>query len=196
MKEPGMLRTFLAVYPDASTLSRLAAVAGSFRDRTPAIRWSPAEQLHFTLRFFGDLDAARRNTVVDVLGRMCPAMPRVSFPLNGLGAFPDWKRPRVIWAGAGAGGEDLENVARRLDLAFAERALGRADRPFKAHLTLGRVRDGQKLDADLMEALRTFPFSTPPIEVRSVRLMASELTPRGAIHALLEEVPLGGPPGR
>jgi 2'-5' RNA ligase len=127
-----------------------------------------------------------------VLARLSPGLARPVFPLNGVGAFPDWRRPRVLWIGAGAGGEDLEDLARRLDLGFGEAGLGRADKPFKTHLTIGRVREGSRLDPGEIEALRREPFATPPFEVVALRLMASELTRDGARHGLIEAWPIGG----
>lgn len=188
-----MTRTFLAVYPDAPTLARVTALLERLRSRVDGVRWTPEHQLHFTLRFFGDLDRAQLDAAARTLAERCPALSPVSLPLNGLGVFPDWRRPRVLWVGSGAGGEELEEIARRLELAFREAGLGRADKPFKAHLTLGRFREGSRAPSTALEYLRREGFATPPFPVAEVRLMASELSPRGATHRLVAAVPLGPP---
>lgn len=186
------LRTFLAVYPDAATQVRLTELTARLRPELTGVRWSPDHQLHFTLRFFGDLDPEARARVIEVLAAAAPALAPVSFPLGGLGAFPDWARARVIWVGAGAGREALEEIAHRLDLRFAEAGLLRADRPFRAHLTLARLREGERLPPAAVQLLSGAAFQTPPMTVGELRLMASTLGRGGATHELLRAFPLGG----
>jgi len=193
MNEPApLIRTFLAAYPPADILAGVSGVLAPFRERTRAVRWAPDTQLHFTLRFFGDLDLPARRAIIGVLDDAAEDLAPVSFPIRGLGAFPNWRRPRVIWAGAGPGGEDLEAAARRLDIRFNEAGLGRADKPFKAHLTVGRIRDGQRLDAELQKDLERCPLATPVFMIDTLRLMASRLGPGGADHSELYAIPLGG----
>lgn len=189
---PDTIRTFLAVYPDASTLDRVSGMVASFRNRTRAIRWTPDHQLHFTLRFFGDLDLAARRSVVLALDDAGPKLSPVSLSLNGIGAFPNWGRPRVIWVGAGGGGGELETIARRLEDGFVEAGLGRADKPFRAHLTIGRIRDGQKLESGVQQEMERTIFSTPPFRIGTLKLMGSRLGPAGATHTELYEILIGG----
>jgi 2'-5' RNA ligase len=184
-----LTRTFLSAYPDQATLDRLEDLLSRLRTRMGGVRWAPVHQLHFTLRFFGDLTQAQIESALGVMEKVCPDLKPAEFPLNGLGSFPDWKRPRVIWAGAGAGGEDLEEIARRLELGFREVGLGHADKPFKSHLTIGRVRD--RLRPVVIETLRKEPFATPPTIVRELKLMASRLGPQGAVHSLIKAVAVG-----
>ncbi len=185
------IRTFLAVYPDPGTLARIADATARFRGRTDAVRWTPDHQLHFTLRFFGDLDLAERRAVVGALDDVAPGLSPVSLALRGTGAFPGWSRPRVIWVGAGSGGDELEAMARRFDQAFEAAGLGRADKPFRAHLTIGRVREGRSIAPGVLNDLRACPLSAPAFRVGTVRLMGSRLGPSGAAHTELYEIPLG-----
>lgn len=189
---PALVRTFLAVYPDAATQVRLTELTARLRTQLTGVRWSPDHQLHFTLRFFGDLDEAARARAAAALAELTPTLAPVSFPLSGLGAFPDWNRARVIWVGAGAGKDALEEIARRLDIRFGEAGLLRADRPFRAHLTLARLREGERLDPTAVDLLRQSAFQTPPLTVSELRLMGSALGRAGATHTLLRAFPLGG----
>lgn len=189
---PAFVRTFLAVYPDAATQVRLTELTARLRTQLSGVRWSPDHQLHFTLRFFGDLDEAARARAAAALAEVTPTLAPVSFPLSGLGAFPDWNRARVIWVGAGAGKDALEEIARRLDIRFGEAGLLRADRPFRAHLTLARLREGERLDPASIDLLRQSAFQTPPLTVSELCLMASALGRGGATHTLLQAFPLGG----
>ena len=105
------------------------------------------------------------------------------FGVAGLGAFPTPVRARVIWAGAGQGGPELEAVARRIDRALAPVGFPAEERAFSPHVTLGRVREPRRNDrlADLLGRFETFGT----FRVERVSLMRSDLSPRGARHSEL-----------
>lgn len=186
MNDTAPIRTFLAVYPDHDTQIRLTELIDRLRRERREVRWSSEHQLHFTLRFFGDLNVDQRSTVEGILTTVAPR--QIPFPvlLSGIGAFPDWIRPRVIWVGAGRGKEQLETLARDLEKRFVNAGFPPADRPFQAHLTIGRIRDGERLLPPAIAALQKEPFTTPPMTIDDMRLMASGLGKGGATH-----LPLG-----
>ena len=105
--------------------------------------WVKPDNLHYTLRFLGEVgeDGARRAARG---GAPRPRRAARAFDatLGALGAFPNARRARVIWLGMTEGGEPLVALARALERALARRGFDReADKPFSAHLTLGRVRE-------------------------------------------------------
>jgi len=187
-----MTRAFLAVYPDPAARAALATcLVGLASDVPRGVRWTSPEQAHLTLRFFGNLTDGDVTTAARVVSELTATREPFSLAWGGLGAFPGWRRPRVIWIGAGSGGAELEALAADLDDGFAAAGLGRADRPFRSHLTLGRCRDGAALDPVTLERLRRRPVDIPPGRVTAVCLMESRLGPRGAAHHLLAEARLG-----
>jgi 2'-5' RNA ligase len=185
-------RTFVAVHPDEAAVAAIAellALLQAIEGR--AIRWLRAEQVHVTLRFLGDCDAAQVAAAGEALARVAAATRGFDLAPEGIGAFPNWRRPRVLWLGAGEGGAALESLAHSLEEAFREAGLGSADKPFRAHLTLGRVRERGTLSpasAATFEAMRTV---IPVFRVGTVRLMASRLTPAGAVHRPIAAARLG-----
>ena len=187
-----MTRTFVAVYPDTDARAALAACLARLAADVPrGVRWIPPDQAHLTLRFFGDLTDEAVTVATRVVSSITAARPPFTLAWGGLGAFPDWRRPRVIWIGAGTGGAELEALAADFDHGFHAAGLGRADRPFRSHLTLGRCRVGETLDPATIERLRSWPVDLPPSPVTVVRLMASRLERRGAAHHLLSDARLG-----
>lgn len=191
MNDSAPVRTFLAVYPDHETHIRLTELVERLRRERREIRWSPEDQLHFTLRFFGDLGGAERLRVEEILAAVAPRQIPFPVPLAGLGAFPDWIRPRVIWVGAGRGKERLEELARDLEKRFVAAGFPPADRSFSPHLTLGRVREGERLLPPAVAALQKDAFATPAMVVDELRLMASGLGKGGATHLPLAGYRLG-----
>jgi 2'-5' RNA ligase len=171
--------------------ARLASEVERLRPLARDVAWIARDNVHLTLKFLGEVDAARLETLGDALARAvapCPAFPLV---VDGLGAFPSRSRPRVLWAGVGEGAGEATALAGRVDAALAPLGFPRETRPFSAHVTLGRVRT-PRADRGLAEALdRGSVFGRQPVE--RVSLMRSELSPRGARYTELAGCPLGRP---
>jgi 2'-5' RNA ligase len=104
--------------------------------------------------------------------------------IGGRGAFPSMGRPRVLWLGVTEGAQPLTAVAERLCASLRERGFKLEDRPFKAHLTLGRVKP--RGDREARRALETIPpGELARFAVGEVVLMQSTLGPGGAKHSVL-----------
>jgi 2'-5' RNA ligase len=110
-----------------------------------------------------------------------------------VGAFPTLQRPRVLWLGIGVGEAALLDFGRIVNAAIDHAGFERADKPFRPHLTLGRVREG----AAGLEALRSvsLPPPPPPAPLDRIVVMKSDLHPSGARYTALREVRLLPPRG-
>jgi 2'-5' RNA ligase len=200
-----VIRAFVAVPVEDPVVRRRLAGARSLVPPLHGLRWIPEAQLHFTLKFLGEMEddrvqaakaatsAAASASIVSVAARAVArggAGPAGEFrlALEGLGTFPPRGPARILWAGCGEGAETLTAVAGAVEEAFVAEGFPREERPFSAHLTLARVRDpdaGRRL-------ARTLPTGpAEPFGVVSVSwlvLYRSELTPRGAEYAELLRV--------
>lgn len=158
----------------------------AFGPRDP-VRWVPAHQFHFTLKFFGEIepDAARR--AADGLARVAAQTPPFTLEVAGLGTFPGAGRPpSVIWAGLGQGKAELVALAGRVEEAMALIGFPREGRTFKPHLTLGRVREGARVVPAVTEALKSSQ-SYGAWRVERLVLMKSDLLPTGPRYSVLHE---------
>jgi 2'-5' RNA ligase len=107
--------------------------------------------------------------------------------LKGVGAFPNARRARVIWAGTKEGREELLGLAERVEQACERHGFAREDRPFQGHLTLGRVREpvvNERLACAVGELAEE---ELGEVAVDRVLLMKSDLTPKGASYTRLEQ---------
>ena len=138
------MRTFLAVFPPASVQQDLAEALERLRQPGEGVSWVRAQNLHYTLRFLGEVEEARIPAVTHAARDAVRGAASFRLALGGAGAFPDFRRPRVLWIGARQGGEALELLAKSLQEALRRQGFGRADQPFRAHLTVGRVRDAAR----------------------------------------------------
>ncbi|HWN81430.1 MAG TPA: RNA 2',3'-cyclic phosphodiesterase [Candidatus Udaeobacter sp.] len=205
-----MARMFVAVRLPAAVAHELASLEQRLERSILDVRWVAEENLHFTLRFFGELDGGQVARATAAATAVAGASTGFTLEILGLGTFPPAGRPRVLWAGVGTGREALCELARELDRAFQAADLGPADRPFAPHLTLGRFRDpnppprrggaraptvpAQAVPA-IRAALATEGAVRQEFRAEAVTLIESRLSPRGPSYADRAQLVLGGRPG-
>ncbi len=114
----------------------------------------------------------------------------LTLAVAGAGAFPTPARAQVLWLGL-ASDAALDALARRVDDACAASGLGRETRPFRAHLTVARLRRGARVDRAALAPALAAVRAPDPFVVRSVDLVASTLTRAGARHDVLARFALG-----
>lgn len=184
------LRTFIAVPIVAS--AGLQEVHAALAGLSPAVRTTRLAQAHITLRFLGDIDADDVPAVTEAL-RAAADSTSASAPsqarLHRLGAFPNARRPRVVWVGLDSAGL-LEVLAEKLEAALLAAGLPPRDKPFRPHLTLARInaRPPQAL-RDLLAAHAETNFGPTPLD-RAI-LYRSDLSRDGATHTPLAEATIG-----
>jgi RNA 2',3'-cyclic 3'-phosphodiesterase len=143
-----------------------------------------------TLQFLGEVPADVAARLADVVGPAVAAAPAMSLQVAGAGTFGSRRRPAVCWAGLAGDVVPLSALADRLGAAVRSIGLQVEDRPFRAHLTLGRWRPGTPADATLPDRLAG--HRGPVWPVPEVVLWRSHLgpTPR---YERLAAWPVGGP---
>jgi 2'-5' RNA ligase len=176
--EPERWRVFLAIEVPEAVREALTGPLTALQPLHEAIRINPVERMHLTLHFLGHLP---RSDVEQLEAALAPAVlrhRRFRLAAEGVGAFPDIRRPRVIWAGIG--GADLAKlIALQADLGDALRHAGvTVEDRFHAHLTLGRVRRPLKADertmlGDWSAGWGSTSFGDIPVD--QIRLMRSQL---------------------
>jgi 2'-5' RNA ligase len=199
-----MARMFAAVRLPESSLRSLVEAQRALERRIADVKWVEAENLHFTLRFFGELGPEHLGRAIEAGMAVTKVTPAFTLEIAGLGAFPGGGRPRVLWVGVGAGREPLVRLAESLERAFVAAGLGGADRPFAPHLTLGRVRDPNaprgrrpraphvplQAPAAMRAAIAEAGCEPVTVRVESVALVESRLSPRGPTYVDRERLAL------
>lgn len=186
------LRTFIALPLPAEWTLALESVIGNLRSETSgAVRWVQPSGIHLTLKFLGPTDA---RTVPEILAGLVASLQGAQAPvlsLSGLGTFPNNRNPRVLWAGVTGELDILENLYGRVETLMVGLGWSAERRPFRPHLTLGRVRDRVSSADRKKIGTAIWRCSIPtlaPWRPNVIRLYQSELTPQGAIYTNLGEV--------
>lgn len=148
------MRLFLAINLAPALRDALYDAAAPLRAVAPHVSWTPAERLHLTVKFLGEQHAELEARLLPALDTAATRHPPMRLDLRGIGAFPNLRRVRVVWAGIEPNPR-LEALFRDVDAACAGVGLPRDERAFSAHVTLGRARPrtpGAELRALAVEA--------------------------------------------
>jgi 2'-5' RNA ligase len=156
-------------------VAALDAALAPVRTAPGAPRWTPPSRWHLTLVFLGDVPAPALAPLTAAVGPAVAATPPLTLQLAGAGRFGSRRRPAVCWAGVDGDVGELTALAGRLGGAASSVGLPVEDRPFRAHLTIGRWRPGRPADGDL--PTRLAGHRGPPWPVREVVLWRSHLGP-------------------
>ena len=167
------------------------AAADALKRPGDSVSWVKRENLHYTLRFMGELGEDGLGRVKQAAEDAGRAGPAFAAALGALGAFPNPRRARVLWAGMSEGGELLTGIARALDAALTRRGFDRADHPFSPHLTIGRVRDPHADWSERLAAVHVEPAASR-FTVDRVCVVESRLSPRGSTYVVVHEAALAG----
>ena len=171
-----MLRTFVALELPAEVKEAVAALQDR---RLPGVRWVEPEGVHVTLKFLGPTPEDAVARIGEALARAAAGRGPLRLTTTGIGRFP-----RALWLGLGGDVEGLIALRDAVEREMSPLGWPTDDRPFRAHLTLGRLRS---------EAAGVPPIEAPPalaFEASEVSLMQSELSPKGARYSRLLAVPL------
>jgi len=185
------LRAFIALSLSEAARAAVAERRQQLARQLSGVRWTPPDQWHLTLHFFGELPEDQVEMVRAVMLSIGHRTAPFALALGAPGGFPSLARPRVVWLGF----SDPAALCRlQADLGRQLQAGGLTleDRPFRPHLTLGRLRQPRSLPPLPPELLAPLAVTVP---VERMLLFASRLGPQGAVHSLLADVSLSGPDG-
>jgi len=182
------MRAFVALELPDPVRQQLAAL-GQRLQALGDVRGTPTAQIHVTLKFLGDVVQAQAAAI----GRHLAAArwPRLQLRPRGLGQFPPRGAPRVLWAGLGGETAQLMALARELEAVATDLGVAAEDRPFRAHVTLGRCRSPRG-SAALQRALQELgsALDGPDFTATAVTLFRSEPGSGGAVHTAIAHAQL------
>lgn len=197
------MRAFIAIELPADVRQRLDSAGQALTTHlseagvASALRWSATSNLHLTLRFLGDTTAENRSALVHALQGITKAQSPFSLGLDGLGAFPNWGNPRVVWVGVTGDLDILQRVQRRVEEEVQGCGFAPESRPYHPHITLARAaRDARR--GTIRQAGELLSRQTKVAQqlghwtVSELVLMRSELRPGGSVYTVLERFALAG----
>ena len=202
-----MIRAFLAVELSQELQAEFATVQQDLKrrielemKRDTRISWARPASIHLTIKFLGDMDEEIIDPLLVAVEQTIGSQIPVNVPLERMGAFPRPQSPRVLWVGPsenwerGAEAKRIAEIHGAIEQACEGLSFLRETRPFNPHLTLARIKVGERhVGVALANAgVLDRPLSLGSLVVESVVLMKSELKPTGSVYTKLRAVELRG----
>lgn len=187
------VRVFVALaLPKAAQQHCVRLVSALKKDIKTGMRWEVGEKIHITLRFLGDTPSALLPSLIEGLNRLPQTHTPILLHLTGLGAFPNWQSPNVLWQGIELNAA-LDHLQSDLNHHLAGLGIPKDNRKFHPHLTLGRV-NRYNTPNEIRQIQQTCQqLILPPFtdfQARHVVLFQSTLQRRGSVYQALHTVDL------
>ena len=179
------LRIFLAVPVEQDILDTLVKAVDRLRESRAPVRWVRPEGMHLTVKYLGDTDPEKLGPLIQAVGEVCGEIEPFPMSVSGIGAYPNMRRPRVVWAGVEELSGTLLRLAEDVEDACARMGWPREKRKFSPHVTVGRVK-GKINISRLAQAVGKMDRNLWGSQtVDSLVLYSSELKPGGAVYERL-----------
>jgi 2'-5' RNA ligase len=183
------MRLFVAILLDEAVRRALSRLQSAIAPACDGVRWIPADQLHLTVSFLGEV---RDRDVPEVCEAVQRAALRPPFTIvaNGAGCFPEKGPVRIVWAGARCDSQAMVQCVEAVTAELEQVGYPRERRPWSAHVTLGRVREDRSRGGirTAVEAARLDPVQQP---VNAVCVMCAVLSPKGPTYSVVSTSNLG-----
>ena len=185
------MRLFLAINFAPEVRRAVAEAAAPLRALAPQLSWVREPQLHLTVKFLGDQPDEMGSRVADAIRQVAARNRAVDAEIGGIGAFPNFRRPSVVWIGV-TPEPKLELLHHDVEAACEALGLPLDGKPFRPHLTLARVKPRAR-DPEMLRNLANEAKRISYVEevvISSIDLMQSDLTTVGSRYRLLASAPL------
>jgi 2'-5' RNA ligase len=179
------VRTFVAVEIPPEVRSRACQLIDLLKHESEAnVRWVTPDQLHWTLKFLGDVDLLEIPDICRRLSQAVAQLPPFDIEAYGAGAFPNGLNPRTVWIGMRGGLEPMIQLHATVENVLADFGFRQEQRRFRPHITLGRVRNGAAGgQQEFAERLKEYAaFEGGVASVFEVAVFSSELGPHGPVY--------------
>jgi 2'-5' RNA ligase len=186
-----MIRSFFAIDLPQSFVDEIKHLQTRLKDTGADVKWVRPESVHLTLKFLGNVTEETLELLSSAALRAAADHPPLNLTLSELGFFPNRSAARVIWVGLAGDVAGLGRLRKSVESAATKFGFPPEKRPFRPHLTLGRVRSTRGW-ADLLAEMSEIKPMDLQFTAREVTLFKSDLRPSGAVYTILKTLPLSG----
>jgi 2'-5' RNA ligase len=182
-----VIRTFIAVELPKEINDSLQKLQSDLKDSMPDARWVKYGNIHLTLKFLGDTKVSKLESIGKIIQEIADKYSPFTISLAGIGAFPNSRKPSVIWTSIDKGKDEISRLANEMESAMEKLGFPKEKRSFKPHLTIGRVKEINH-PSEMMKALENPNVGEiGEFTVDRVKFIRSQLNPNGSIYTTLTE---------
>ena len=180
------IRTFIAIPLDPHIRQTIAQAQNHLKELDCNIKWVNPENIHLTLKFLGEVKLKKIDAVKQSLEDLLGSVKPLPIELTQLGAFPNVKRPRIIWVGLNDDTKAISQLVSALEETLEKIGFKKEGRPFSPHITIGRIQSLKNLN---LLSPEISGYSLPPDlrqTISHITLYKSTLTSDGPIYDALK----------
>ncbi len=183
------IRTFIAIDTPEPIKDEIVEVQTALKETQADVRWDNRDKFHITVKFLGGVEESILGEIVQKLSAAVTQYSYLGLAYKGLGCFPNFRNPRVIWIGCENEDGTLERVFQTIEDIVAPYGFEKETRRFHPHITLGRVRS-PKRKQELIQIMHKITFGPKASQCRELLVMKSDLRPTGSVYTVLHRIPL------
>ena len=184
------MRAFLAIELPDAVREAIESLIQRLRQSHARVRWVKSQNMHLTIRFLGEIEPSGVDGLASCMQQACDTIEPFTLAIKGTGAFPNLRRPAVIWVGAECGQPGLIQCRHAADAAASAIGVSPEKQAFKPHLTLARIPDPRE-GSRLFDAINAeHAFQGGAFQVDAVALFSSRLLPGGPVYQREHVFPL------
>ncbi|MEN3325646.1 MAG: 2,3-cyclic 3-phosphodiesterase [Acidobacteriota bacterium] len=193
MSQRSEWRVFCAVELPDVVRARLEDHISRLRKEVPdaAASWSRVENIHLTLKFFGNVEVKRIEKISAAAKRVAKQFATFQIGVGGTGVFPRASRPQVLWIGVSDPSAQLSALQEKFENVCAAVVFAKEDRAYRPHLTIARLRKPEAARA-LADAHLQRTFETVEVKLKELVVFRSELSPKGSKYTVISAADLCG----
>lgn len=184
------MRLFVALVPPDAAIAEMIEQVAPVRAELPDVRFLPAERMHLTLVFYGEVGDLTEPRLRGRLARAAKRFAPLTLHFASGGAFPRRRSARVLWAGLHGDTDRLTRLAASTNAVGRRIGIDVAERRYRPHLTLARLREPRDVSAQVERLADLAGTSWTATEIA---LVQSTLGPR-PVYETLATFPFGPPP--
>ena len=181
------IRAFIAIEISNSVREKIANLQEELKKHKERISWTKPGNIHLTLKFLGDVEESKIKLIGESLTNATKEFQPFKFLVKNLGAFPNLRRPRVLWLGIENPTNELSEILNIIDKQLNLLGFPKKKR-FSPHLTIGRVKS--QVSDQFIERFKISQFDGDEVKVEEIIFMKSQLHSKGAIYTPLKKLRL------
>ena len=187
-----VIRSFIATEINDEVRDGLFRAQVSLKKSGAKVAWVAPQNIHLTLVFLGTIFESKVAELKPALDEIASGFFAFGFDVRDVGFFGPAKAPKVVWAGIDDESQSIRDIQQRLSERVTGLGFTLEDRPFRPHLTLGRIRSTYGVDklTSALYSVKSNNFGR--VDVHRLLLMQSHMEPQGVRYTILHEASLKG----
>ncbi len=178
------IRTFISFSPPEPIRQEMVTLQSKLKASDADVKWESTDKFHATITFLGDVNEDILPVILDNISKITEKHQTFDVIYEKLGVFPNKHHPKVIWIGCTLETDTLPLLKYDLDSMLSRFGIELEKRPFRPHVTLGRIKSEKNL-AYLTPMLEKLTFEPRKARIDGIHVMKSVLHPQGAAYSIL-----------